>query len=180
LAKIYNIRQKDEINRLYQENSGNLKRFLLFRLKNEQDAEDILQECFIKYQRYNPEKDLLNPEGLLFKIAYTLSIDFLRKKKSDAARETSWGKENITYISGEPVVDMPPLGRKLDSRRNIRTILALIKELPPKCRQVFILHKFENLSHAQVAEQVGISRSMVEKYMMRALKKINHIRYNIY
>lgn len=177
MAKIYNLRQANEVNRLYQENRGALKRFLLGRLRNEQDAEDVLQECFIKFGNYKPEKCLTNPEGLLFKIAYTLSIDAIRKKKSDSARENSWVKENITYISGEPVVDMPPLDRSLDARRNIKKILALLKELPPKCRHVFVLHKFDGLSHAQVAEQVGISKSMVEKYMIRALKKINHIRF---
>lgn len=176
MAKIYNIRQDDEVNRLYRENRGNLKRFLLHRLRNEQDAEDILQECFIKFRSYKPEKGFTNPEGLLFKIAYTLSIDAIRKKKSDMARESSWVKENITYLSGEPMVDIPHIDRALDSRKSIKMILSLLKELSPKCRQVFVMHKFEGLSHAQVAGQVGISKSMVEKHMIKALKKINHIR----
>ncbi|MCK5424897.1 MAG: RNA polymerase sigma factor [Emcibacter sp.] len=178
MAKIYNIKRDDEVNRLYLDVKGGLKRFLLQRLKNEQDAEDVLQECFIKFRAYKPEENIANPEGLLFKIAYTLSIDAIRKKKSDLARESSWVKENITYLSGEPIMEMPHTDRTLDSRRRIKGILSLLKELSPKCRHVFMLHKFEGLSHRQVAAHVGISKSMVEKYMIKALKKINHIRYD--
>ncbi|VAV86587.1 hypothetical protein MNBD_ALPHA02-2471 [hydrothermal vent metagenome] len=176
LAKIYDIRKCNEVSNLYRDNRGNLKRFLLHRMRNEQDAEDVLQECFMKFSNYKSDKELINPEGLLFKIAYTMSIDAIRKKKSDTLRESCWVKENVSYLAGEAVVEMPHIDRSLDSRRKIKRILFLLRELPPKCREVFALHKFDGLSYKEVAEHIGISKSMVEKYMIRALKKINHLR----
>jgi RNA polymerase sigma factor (sigma-70 family) len=61
----------------------------------------------------------------------------------------------------------------LASRQNIDAYLAAIEALPPRCREAFVLHVFEEMSHAQVAQHMGISVSMVEKHMVRAMVTCN-------
>jgi RNA polymerase sigma-70 factor (ECF subfamily) len=51
-------------------------------------------------------------------------------------------------------------------------VLKAVEALPPQCRRVFRLHKFDGLSHAEVAEKLGISRSAVEKHISAALKSL--------
>lgn len=52
-------------------------------------------------------------------------------------------------------------------------LLAALGELPLKCQQVYIRHRLEGWSHAEIADQMGLSRSMVEKYMTRALRHLS-------
>lgn len=50
---------------------------------------------------------------------------------------------------------------------------AALEELPVKCRQVYIMCRLEGWSHTEIAQEMGLSRSMVEKYMTRSLRHIN-------
>ncbi len=52
-------------------------------------------------------------------------------------------------------------------------LVAALEELPPKCRQVYIKHRLEGWTHTEIGQEMGLSRSMVEKYMARALRHIN-------
>jgi RNA polymerase sigma-70 factor (ECF subfamily) len=59
--------------------------------------------------------------------------------------------------------------RTIAARQQVRMLYRAILELPPKCRQVFLLHKFKERSHAQIAAHLGISKSMVEKHIIKAM-----------
>lgn len=62
-----------------------------------------------------------------------------------------------------------PCDAALERRERLRLLAHAIAELPPRRREVFLLHKIDGLSHSQVAERLGISRSKVEKHVMKAL-----------
>ncbi len=51
-------------------------------------------------------------------------------------------------------------------------LMEALEALPPKCRHVYIKHRLEGCSHTEIANEMGLSRSMVEKYMTRALRHI--------
>ena len=61
----------------------------------------------------------------------------------------------------------------LAARQRLALIIEALEDLPPIRRAVFRLHKFEGLSHGEVAAQLGISRSGVEKHVMAALKHLH-------
>ncbi|GAA5232040.1 sigma-70 family RNA polymerase sigma factor [Verticiella sediminum] len=48
-----------------------------------------------------------------------------------------------------------------------------LEELPLKCRQVYVMCRLEGWSHSEIAREMGLSRSMVEKYMTRSVRHIN-------
>ena len=58
------------------------------------------------------------------------------------------------------------------AKQRVAAIRNALEELSPQCRRVFVMHKFEDLSHEEVARRVGISRSTVEKHMHTALKHL--------
>jgi RNA polymerase sigma-70 factor (ECF subfamily) len=58
------------------------------------------------------------------------------------------------------------------ARQRLALLTAAIAELNPQTQKIFRMHKFEGLSHPEVAAALGISRSAVEKHMMAALKHL--------
>jgi len=56
------------------------------------------------------------------------------------------------------------------AQQSLLTIEAALYELPSKCRQAFVMRRQNNLSYSMIAEQLGVSTSMVEKYIIQALK----------
>ncbi|MFT0531690.1 RNA polymerase sigma factor [Castellaniella hirudinis] len=48
-----------------------------------------------------------------------------------------------------------------------------LETLPPKCRTIYILHRLEGRTHTEIAHEMGLSRSMIEKYMTRALRHLH-------
>jgi len=61
------------------------------------------------------------------------------------------------------------------ARQRLDKLVEAVNTLPPRCRAVFILRKFENLSQAEIAERLGISRNMVEKHLRHALQTLQKI-----
>lgn len=64
--------------------------------------------------------------------------------------------------------DYPP-EESLASQQVLRAYVATIEALPERCRQAFVLHVFDEWSHARIAQHMGISVSMVEKHVVRAM-----------
>jgi RNA polymerase sigma-70 factor (ECF subfamily) len=58
-------------------------------------------------------------------------------------------------------------------REALERVVEAIAGLPPRTREVFVLHRFEEITGARIAEQLGISESAVEKHIMKALKALH-------
>lgn len=65
---------------------------------------------------------------------------------------------------------------RLEFRDKVAALSVLLNELPVACRTAFIMNKVEGLSHREIAETLGISVSMVEKHMLRALSHCRDVR----
>ncbi len=72
--------------------------------------------------------------------------------------------------------DDHPLERDPDSAMRTAQLLSSLKEalgeLPPKCRQVFLWHRLEGYTQAEIADKLNLSVNMVEKYMIQAMRHL--------
>ncbi|MNL68404.1 putative RNA polymerase sigma factor FecI [compost metagenome] len=59
--------------------------------------------------------------------------------------------------------------RVIDYRQRLAALERVIADLPSRQREVFLMHKFDGLSHSEIAAELGITRSAVEKLIMKAL-----------
>ena len=154
-----------------------LLRFVTARVGNETEAEEIVQEAFIRFQsRYDPAA-MVSPAALLARIAANLVIDRAREKNARAQREDAWGKAH-TAGAGDglaPFATLDP-ARELDAKQQVAAAMAVLDALPDKTRTIFLLHRFEGLSHAEVSERTGIPKSTIEKHMIRAIRALAHLR----
>lgn len=131
--------------------------------KDEGYAEDVVQDVFT--QVWKKQIPLIEgKEGqLLFKMVRNKSIDFLRQKNQVLLQEYSH------HISDEEVTE------DHDTFMLKEIIIDLMRQLPPKCQNIFRLTKINGLSYAETAEELGISTKTVEAQITIAYRKLRKL-----
>jgi RNA polymerase sigma factor (sigma-70 family) len=142
---------------------SSLVSFLRRRLRVGEDARDVAQEAYIRLMQYEGSNDVKSPESLLFRIAINIANDMGR---ADKVRHVSdhCDIDGLDFDSG---IASPE--REVSAGQQLDLLYDTIEQLPPRCRQVFLLSRFENMTYPQIAEHCGISVKMVEKHISRAL-----------
>jgi len=148
-----------------------IRRFLIARLGNAEEAEDLLQELYLKVEHAEPT-DVREPAAYLFRMAQNLARDHRRERQRTRKREADWASMQTVTAGTQAVADAPSAESAIAARQRLAAIRAALEELSPQCRRVFTLHKFDELSHQEIAKKAGISRSTVEKHMHTALKHL--------
>ena len=138
-------------------------------LHNKQDAEDITQDVFIKvYQSLSSFNGKAAFSTWLYRITVNSSLNFLRKKK----RRGFWVA--LSELIQIPSKDKP--GEIALTEKTEKAIIPqAIDDLPDKQRKAFVLSRYEELPHIQIAEIMKITEGAVEQLLHRAkinLKKI--------
>ncbi|WP_449045432.1 RNA polymerase sigma factor [Paracoccus versutus] len=139
-----------------------LTRRLTRRLGTVSDAQDVMQDTWLKLARAQDVQDISSPGAYVGQVAENLAIDRLR---AQGVRERYF----TTAEFHDRPADLPSAERIVDFRQRVARLEAIIADLPARQRQVFLMHKFDGLSHSDIASRLGISRSAVEKLIMKAL-----------
>ncbi|MBV9572236.1 MAG: sigma-70 family RNA polymerase sigma factor [Alphaproteobacteria bacterium] len=147
-------------------------RFLTARLGNSVDAEDVLQEMFMRLSHADTADEIKDPGAYLFRMAMNASRDYRRDHARARVREGMWAETQYTIQAGGAVFDAPSADAALAARQLLMQVRNALAELSPQCQRVFRMHKFEGLPHREVADALGISRRTVEKHMHTALRHL--------
>jgi RNA polymerase sigma factor (sigma-70 family) len=142
-----------------------LRRFVRSRVVCCHDAEDVIQEAYLRVLRYSAEHAVESEERLLFSAARNLAVDDSRRRK---VRER--GAADCAVLAVE---DSPPTDEVVDARQRLKHVEAAIAMLPARCREIFLMHRIDGMSYSQIAKSVGISVSGVEKHIARACLSID-------
>jgi len=137
-----------------------------------EDAEDVVQEAFVRFHRAGHDLDTPDARPLLFVIARNLLRDRWKVAGREAARRVA---DDIHTLDAGPravAADIRAADDGLIERQNLAAAAAVIRALPPRCRDAFLLHRFEDLTYRQIAERLGVSVSMVEKHIAEALRQL--------
>lgn len=156
----------------YMERRAELVRFFTLRLKSPAAAEDLVQDIYLRIEAVEPSVEVKNTAGYLYRLGSNLMLDKLRGERRAAARDHEWRESHHTIVGTEEVSEAPRADDAVAARQRLEAIVALLREMPETTQSVFRLHKFEGLSHPEVAERLGISRSSVEKHVMAVLKRL--------
>lgn len=129
-------------------------------------AEDIAQSLWLKVQRVGDDPPIANKRAYLYRLASNLAIDQTRSLRSQAALFA--GPEGAEAVaSGAPSAE-----KALLDAEALACAMEALGELSPRCQEVMRLRRLENLSAAEIAVRLGISRQMVWRYLTEAM---NHI-----
>lgn len=139
-------------------------------VKDEAEAEDIVQEVFVKIWESREklgDYKLLN--SYIFTIAYNSSVSIIRRRIVD--------KKYIEHLKNSSIIhSAPETVTEFEFNELNKHTQKLIDGLPERQKQIFLLHREKGLSYAEIAVQLGISKNTVEVHMVRALK---YLRENI-
>jgi len=156
---------------LYHANRADLLRFLIARTGDASEADDILQDVWIKV-RAPTGRPIANGRAYLYRIAHNLVIDRLRERQRRMRRERRWTDERTghTDVVAEAADPANSAEDEMLAREEVALLASALATLPDGARRAFELHKLNGLSHAEVAQHMGISKSGVEKHMAVAMK----------
>ncbi len=157
---------------LYEEKRANLVRFFAARLSSRAEAEDLVQDLYIRLVSMETMGPIDNPSALLHRIGSNLMLDRLRSQKRSTTRDNDWRSVNTVNLAGQEVADEPAADEVVAGRQRLRALVEAVEDLPEKTRQAFQLHKLEGHSHVETARRMGISVSTVEKHISSALKTL--------
>jgi RNA polymerase sigma factor (sigma-70 family) len=137
-----------------------LRKLLLSRGRTSDDADDLIQEAFLRLQLYCQDKAVEQPEAFLVRTALNLSID--ERRRAHHRHIVCTQVETLSLIDTRP-----PPDEVLATQQRLQRVKRALQALSPRIREVFLL-RAEGHSYAQIAEQLGISVSTVEKHMAKA------------
>jgi RNA polymerase sigma-70 factor (ECF subfamily) len=138
-----------------------LLRFIVRRIRALSDAEDLAQETYARLIRVKRKDLIREPRAYLYRTAINVMFDFEVRRKADVAGLLHWmeaSRSEEGFVDGEE--ETLELHRRLE---------AVIGELSPKCRAVLILHRQEGMTYEEIGSRLGISPSMVKKYLIKGL-----------
>ena len=158
---------------LYREILAELRQFAQKRLGNVADAEDVVQEAFVRFQRQENHESFENPRAYLYTTVNNLIIDRVRDRRRQGFFSDKTSDDDQDGSTPESQIDALTPEVFAEQRQDLSRVLEAVESLPPQARRAFLLHKVRHLSYAEVAKEMGLSKSTVEKHMIRALKILN-------
>jgi len=137
---------------------------LVRRIVKRHDVEDILQEAFIRSYEAGQSTVIRSPRAFLLKTATHLALNHISRS---ANRLTTYMEELSPSEVYELTAD-PPEAR-LDANERFTLFCRAVGSLPEQCRHVFVLKKVYGLSQKEIAKELGIAESTVEKHIAKGL-----------
>lgn len=150
---------------------ADLVRFFAKRTGSLSAGEDVVQELYLRISSGPEPTGLHSPEAYLYRVGSNLMLDVLKQERRRSARETDWSRAR-GGAGGEATAEEAPADEALAARQRLSSLLKHVDELPPQVATAFRRHKVDGLTHGEVAAELGVSRSAVEKYIMAALRHL--------
>lgn len=139
--------------------------YLLRMLRSRDDAREVSQEAYLKLfiaLRSHPERDH-TPKALLYATARNLAISRIRHQQIVDKSVVA------VTVNEEMHADRQSPERHARNSEDLRSLLSIVNQLPPRCRKVLMLRLVDGLSQKEIASTLGIAVSTVEKHLAKAL-----------
>jgi RNA polymerase sigma-70 factor (ECF subfamily) len=144
---------------------------LAFRMTgNEQDAEDVVQESFLRaYRQLGRFESRANFGTWLYRIVSNCSVDLMRAKQ---ARHDQSRADSLDEATDLPAVDVPGPERLAHSAEIDRRVRTALEDLSPLERAAFTLRHYEGRSIDEIGAALGLGTSAAKHSVFRAVKKL--------
>jgi RNA polymerase sigma-70 factor (ECF subfamily) len=151
----------------FEQYHAGLHRFLMRRLRSAQNAQDLAQETYLRLLRMDRHELVRKPQAYLYRIASNLVYEFKLRERNEPVSFDSEAFEQAAETPAGMVTGDASEG--LDASRQLDAVLG---QLPPLYRAVFLLRKRDGMSYPEIARALDISVHTVKKYLARAVAQI--------
>jgi RNA polymerase sigma-70 factor (ECF subfamily) len=132
------------------------------RTRTDQDAEDLLHSAWLRLFAYRAEHEVREPVAFLVQTAANLAVDRHRHLQRT-------NPQSLETFSGSLEDDSPLQDEVLEARQRLRRVQAGLDKLPPRTRQVFVMHRVHGMKLREISASLGITQSAVEKHVAKAV-----------
>lgn len=163
--RVYQFRDAQAFQELYNLHAGALRRFLALKLPAAEDAEELGSETFIRAWEYMTASVVEQPKALLYRIARNLAVDFYRTRRD--------------IVRDEAVMENLPspeeIEKDLAGRQDAELVLASIKKLKREYQEVLMLHGVSEMDVAEIAGVLGKTTNHVRVLLFRARRALRKL-----
>ena len=124
------------------------------------EAEDLVQEAWVRMASHGANKTVANPGAFLMRTALNLSIDAHRAK---GVQGEAVAIDDVVLVDIAPGAEALLLGKERLERMN-----GGLSRLPDRTREIFLAHRLDGRSYTDIARELGISINAVEKHVTKA------------
>lgn len=148
---------------LFLKHASALRGYLARKVRDPQLAADLVQESFLRLAEQTRKERIDNTAGYLYRTARNLLVDHIRQ-------ETRRKTDTVSHDALDEIEDESAgLEARAMAEQQRISLLQAVAELPERTREIFRLNRLEGLTHAEVARQLGICDSSVQKHLSKAL-----------
>jgi RNA polymerase sigma factor (sigma-70 family) len=154
----------EQLGKHWREIFARVRSALMRRGRSEQDADDLVQEAWLRLARYEQEQPVERPEAFLMRAALNLSIDAHRA-------QLTRGEEVL--VEDTVIIDLAPTAETvLLAKERLARLSVGISRLSDTTRSVFLAHRIDGMSYTEIAQAHGISVSAVHQHIAKATFKL--------
>ncbi len=152
------------VERLFAEQRTALQTFIRRRIRGKDDAADLAQEVYVRMLRISDQDAIRNPVGYLYTVASNLV-----KEHAVLERRQACSVDITQAPAADQLETLPAFDGDLDARQRAVRLGVVLQELRPKCRAAVVLRFTHELSYREIADHLGVSPQMAQKYVAQAL-----------
>lgn len=151
-----------------------LVRYLLARGLSQDDAADMVQDLYLKLDGHHPTGPINEPRAYLYRMTHNLLLDRRRSAERRVRREEEW--VDGVAASAPDVDGHPSAEDALIARERLFIVGEALKSLSERTRDIFRRFRLEGETQRAIADDLGISKSAVEKHLYRAYDLVSQTR----
>ncbi|MEG3164416.1 sigma-70 family RNA polymerase sigma factor [Sphingomonas sp. PB2P19] len=156
-------------------NRVQLVRFFTGRTGSAAEAEDVVQEIWLHIAQ--PSAGLAvgpigNPLAYLHRVGMNIVLDRVRARGRRERRDAGYVETTTVVVGAAAIGESPSAFDAVVARDRVARLAAVLAGPPEGAMRVFRRHRIDGVSHAEIAAELGITRSAVEKHIAVALKHL--------
>jgi RNA polymerase sigma-70 factor (ECF subfamily) len=152
------------VEKLFTEHRRALQAYIYRRIRTKSDAPDLAQEVYVRMLRVSDTEAIRNPQLYLYTVASNLVKEHAVLERRQAGR-LDLDETSVQQRPGE----LPPLDSQLEGSQMVERLGLALEHLPTRWRTALILQYRYGLTYHEIADRLGVSSTMVKKYLAQGL-----------
>lgn len=159
------------IEKLFRDERRGILRYLSRRVEGQDDAQDVLQEAFVRLVSARPAALVERPEAYLQRIVQNVVIDRFRRSRSQPVTGPLWDDDDAVMSIA------PQQSWAIEAEDAMEKYRHVLAELPTRTREIFELNRVDALTYPEIAARYGVTVKAIEYHMSKALQQLHQAFY---